>query len=76
MARAHPYYADKGLSAAFYDAVTGVDTRLEGDIAIYDRLAVADAQVLELGCGAGRVAFAERALALRKIQISPTRNPL
>ena len=74
MAQARPYYADKGLSAAFYDAVTAVDARLQGDIAIYDRLAVADARVLELGCGTGRVAFAlaERGLHVTGVEIAPS----
>ncbi len=74
MAQARPYYADKGLSAAFYDAVTGVDARLDGDIAIYDRLAAADAQVLELGCGTGRVAFAlaARGQHVTGVEIAPS----
>ena len=28
MAQARPYYAEKGLSAAFYDTVTAADARL------------------------------------------------
>ena len=54
--------------------MTGADARLQGDIAIYDRLAAADARVLELGCGTGRVTFAlaERGLNVTGIEIAPS----
>jgi SAM-dependent methyltransferase len=67
MAQARPYYADKSLSAAFYDVVTAADARLEGDLDIYAGLAPAGASILELGAGAGRVAFA---LAARGFQVT------
>jgi SAM-dependent methyltransferase len=55
MAHARPYYADKGLSAAFYDVITDADTRLSGDVEIYAGLAPPGGAVLELGAGTGRV---------------------
>ncbi|MET0273030.1 MAG: class I SAM-dependent methyltransferase [Phenylobacterium sp.] len=58
MAPSRPYYADKGLSAAFYDTVTALDARLAGDVDIYAGLLPAGGSVLELGAGTGRVAFA------------------
>lgn len=73
MAAVRPYYADKSLSAAFYDVVTAADTRLVGDIDVYAGLAPAGGSVLELGAGAGRVAFAlaERDLSVTGIEIAP-----
>lgn len=73
MAPVRPYYADKSLSAAFYDVVTAADTRLVGDIEIYAGLAPAGGSVLELGAGAGRVAFAlaERGLSVTGVEIAP-----
>ncbi len=73
MAQARPYYADKGLSAAFYDAVTGADPRLAGDIDIYAGLGATVGSVLELGAGTGRVAFALAALgfSVTGIEIAP-----
>jgi SAM-dependent methyltransferase len=73
MAPTRPYYADKGLSAAFYDAVTAADARLAGDIDIYAGLATAGATVLELGAGTGRIAFAlaERGLCVTGVEIAP-----
>src|SRR5947209_3882475 len=38
MAPTRPYYADKGMSAAFYDTVTAADVRLHGHIDIYTDL--------------------------------------
>lgn len=58
MAPTRPYYAERGLSAAFYDTVTAADPRLEGDLAIYAGLAPDGGSVLELGAGTGRLAFA------------------
>ncbi len=73
MAPARPYYADKGLSAAFYDLITAADTRLAGDVEIYAGLAPAGGSVLELGAGTGRVAFAlaERGLTVAGIELAP-----
>ncbi|THD51748.1 class I SAM-dependent methyltransferase [Phenylobacterium sp.] len=68
-----PYYAEKGLSAAFYDTVTAADTRLEGDLDIYSRLAPAGGSILELGVGTGRLAFAlaERGFTVVGVDIAP-----
>ena len=73
MAQARPYYADKGLSAAFYDTVTAADDRLAGDVAIYAGLAPPGGSVLELGAGTGRVSFAlaELGLSVTGIEIAP-----
>lgn len=57
MAQVGPYYADKGLSAAYYDLVTANDASLKGDIGIYAGLLPPQGRVLELGAGTGRVAF-------------------
>ncbi|MDB5423728.1 MAG: hypothetical protein JWQ29_1144 [Phenylobacterium sp.] len=74
MPQARPYYADKGLSAAFYDAVTGADARLAGDIDIYAKLAPSGGSVLELGAGTGRVAFAlaGRGFHVTGVEIAPS----
>ncbi|HXA39298.1 MAG TPA: methyltransferase domain-containing protein [Phenylobacterium sp.] len=68
-----PYYAEKGLSAAFYDTVTAADTRLEGDLDAYARLAPAGGTILELGVGTGRLAFglAERGFSVVGVDIAP-----
>jgi SAM-dependent methyltransferase len=68
-----PYYAEKGLSAAFYDTVTAVDTRLEGDLDIYARLAPAGGKILELGAGTGRLSFAlaARGFSVVGVDIAP-----
>lgn len=58
MTQTRPYYADKGLSAAFYDTVTAADVRLQGDVEVYAGLAPPGTPVLELGAGTGRLAFA------------------
>jgi SAM-dependent methyltransferase len=73
MVRTRPYYADRSLSAAFYDVVTAADSNLTGDIAFYADLAPADGSVLELGAGAGRIAFAlaERGLSVTGVDIAP-----
>ncbi|RAK56931.1 class I SAM-dependent methyltransferase [Phenylobacterium deserti] len=62
MAQVRPYYVERGLSAAFYDVVTATDASLPGDIDIYAGLAAPGGEVLELGCGTGRIT---EALALR-----------
>ena len=67
MARVRPYYADQSLSAAFYDVVTAADRHLTGDVEAYAALAPAGGDVLELGAGAGRVAFA---LAARGLNVT------
>ena len=74
MAQARPYYADKGLSAVFYDVVTAGDAGLEGDLAIYAKLAPAGGSVLELGAGTGRIALAlaERGLSVTGVEIAPS----
>lgn len=68
-----PYYAEKGLSAAFYDTVTAADARLEGDLDIYTRLAPAGGAILELGVGTGRLALplAERGFSVVGVDIAP-----
>jgi len=58
MAQVSAYYADKALSAAFYDLVTSHDRSLDGDVELYSRLAPPGGAVLELGAGTGRVAAA------------------
>ena len=58
MAPTRPYYAERGLSAAFYDTVTAADARLAGDLDIYADLAAAGGSILELGSGTGRLAIA------------------
>jgi SAM-dependent methyltransferase len=72
MAQARPYYADKGLSAVFYDEVTGADARLEGDLEVYAKLAPPGGSVLELGAGTGRVAIslAERGFEVTGVEIA------
>ncbi|HEY8614861.1 class I SAM-dependent methyltransferase [Phenylobacterium sp.] len=73
MAQARPYYADKSLSAAFYDVVTAADERLAGDIEAYAGLAAPGSSVLELGAGGGRVTFAlaEQGYTVTGIEIAP-----
>lgn len=73
MAPTRPYYAERGLSAAFYDTVTAADARLEGDLAIYADLAPVGGAILELGAGTGRLAFAlaERGFSVTGIEIAP-----
>jgi SAM-dependent methyltransferase len=73
MAQARPYYADRSLSAAFYEVVTAADERLAGDVEVYAGLATPGAEVLELGVGAGRVAFdlAARGFRVTGVEIAP-----
>jgi len=73
MSPVRPYYAERGLSAAFYDTVTGADPHIGGDAAIYASLAQAGASILELGTGTGRLAFAlaERGFAVTGVDIAP-----
>lgn len=73
MASTRPYYAERGLSAAFYDTVTAADSQIEGDLAIYAALAPPDGAVLELGVGTGRLAFAfaQRGLSVTGVEIAP-----
>jgi len=73
MAQVRPYYAEKGLSAAFYDTVTAADARLAGDVDIYAELIPPGGSVLELGCGTGRLSFAlaERGYSVLGIDIAP-----
>jgi SAM-dependent methyltransferase len=73
MAPVRPYYAEKGLSAAFYDTVTAADARLGDDLAIYADLAPPGGSILELGVGTGRLAFAlaEQGFSVTGIDIAP-----
>jgi SAM-dependent methyltransferase len=73
MAPTRPYYAERSLSAAFYDTVTAADESLEGDLAIYAGLAPEDGAILELGAGTGRLALAlaERGLSVTGVEIAP-----
>src|SRR6185503_4697362 len=73
MAATRPYYADRGLSAAFYDTVTAADARLAGDLEIYAALAPEGGPILELGAGTGRlaVALAERGFSVTGVEIAP-----
>jgi SAM-dependent methyltransferase len=70
---ARPYYADRGLSAVYYDLITAHDPTLEGDVAFYAGLAPPGGEVLELGAGTGRVAFglAERGLRVTGVELAP-----
>jgi SAM-dependent methyltransferase len=72
MAKVRPYYADGGLSAAFYDEITAADASLAGDLDIYAALATAGGSVLELGAGSGRLTqgFAERGFAVTGVDLS------
>jgi SAM-dependent methyltransferase len=73
MTPTRPYYAERGLSAAFYDTVTAADERLAGDLDIYAGLAPVGGTILELGSGTGRLAFAlaERGFSVTGIEIAP-----
>jgi SAM-dependent methyltransferase len=73
MARVRPYYADHSLSAAFYDVVTASDSSVAGDVELYAGLAPPGGSALELGAGAGRVAFAlaARGLSVTGVDLSP-----
>jgi SAM-dependent methyltransferase len=73
MASTRSYYTPASLSAAFYDVVTAADDRLAGDIDIYAGLAPPPGRVLELGSGAGRVAFAlaKRGFQVTGVEIAP-----
>src|SRR5450432_3939245 len=73
MAPTRPYYAERGLSAAFYDTVTAADARLDGDLAIYAGLAPPEGAILELGVGTGRLAFALAAqgFSVNGVDIAP-----
>lgn len=69
----YPYYAEKGLSAAFYDTVTAADARLAGDLEIYAGLCPPGGAILELGAGTGRLTFAlaERGFSVMGVDIAP-----
>lgn len=73
MAQARPYYADRALSARFYDLVTAADTRLAGDLEVYVGLAPAGGAILELGAGTGRLTFALAAqgFTVTGVEIAP-----
>ena len=67
------YYAEAGLSAAFYDLVSHFDPTLAGDVDFYADLAPPEGLVLELGCGTGRVALAlaERGFSVVGVDLAP-----
>lgn len=73
MAKIRPYYADGGLSAAFYDVVTDADARLRGDAEVYADLAAPGARILELGAGTGRLTLelAARGFSVCGVEIAP-----
>ena len=73
MSPVRPCYAERSLSAAFYDTVAGADPHIGGDAAIYARLVPQGASILELGTGTGRLAFAlaERGFAVTGVDIAP-----
>jgi SAM-dependent methyltransferase len=53
------YYSFDSLSVRFYDAITGIDPAIRGDVEFYATYLGAEPRsVLELGCGTGRVAMA------------------
>ncbi len=72
MAKVRPYYADGGLSAAYYDEITAADATLAGDIDFYAALAPEGGTVLEFGAGSGRVTqgLAERGLTVTGVDLS------
>lgn len=74
MAQISAYYADKALSAAFYDLVTAHDQSLNGDIDLYAGLAPEGGEILELGAGTGRVAvaLAERGFRVMGVDAAPS----
>lgn len=74
MAEPRPYYADKGLSAVFYDLMTALDPTLIGDIDVYADLLAPESSVLELGAGTGRVALAlaERGHRVVGLDLAPS----
>jgi len=67
------YYAEKGLSAVYYDLITAHDQSLAGDIDLYASLAPPGGEVLELGAGTGRVALAlaQRGLDVVGVDLAP-----
>lgn len=73
MSSPRPYYAERGLSARYYDLLTSHDVSLEGDVDLYAALAPAGGSVLELGAGTGRVAIAlaERGFDVDGIDLAP-----
>jgi SAM-dependent methyltransferase len=53
------YYSENALSVKFYDATASIDPSIKGDVAFYLQYLQSSAQqVLEIGCGTGRVAIA------------------
>lgn len=73
MAAIGPYYAERSLSAAFYDTVTAADPSLAGDLAIYGGLMPPGGAILELGVGTGRLALALAAqgFSVTGVEIAP-----
>lgn len=70
---ARPYYAQGGLSAAYYDLLTSLDATVSPDLDVYAGLAPPGASLLELGAGSGRLTFAlaERGFAVTGVDIAP-----
>jgi ubiquinone/menaquinone biosynthesis C-methylase UbiE len=68
-----PYYAERGLSARYYDLLTSLDGTLEGDVELYAGLAPPGGSILELGCGTGRlaVALARLGFSVEGLDIAP-----
>ncbi|WP_091735193.1 class I SAM-dependent methyltransferase [Phenylobacterium immobile] len=73
MAHTRPYYAQGGLSAAYYDLLTSLDPTVAADIDVYADLAAPGADLLELGAGSGRLTFAlaERGFSVTGVDIAP-----
>jgi len=73
MAPTRPYYAERSLSAAFYDTVTPADKGLAGDLEVYASLPPPGGSILELGAGAGRLSLglAERGFHVTGVDIAP-----
>lgn len=67
------YYSDSGLSVLFHDFLAANDIWLRGDVDFYVRLAdECGRNILDLGCGAGRIAFAlaERGARVTAVDLS------
>ncbi len=73
MAATRPYYAERGLSAAFYDTVAGADADINDDLTTYAGLAPSGGAILELGSGTGRLALAlaARGFLVAGVEIAP-----
>ena len=74
--KARPYYANGGLSAAFYDVVTEADPRLGDDLEVYAGLAPEGGSILELGAGTGRLTAGLAARGFRVVGVDLAANML